>query len=194
MAVEEAEAVEVQLDRYSFTVAQYERMCLTGIFREDDRVELLGGGIFKMSPIGSRHAACVDAFSEVLREKLQRSVNIRIQSPVRLDEHSEPQPDIIVLKRRDDFYREAHPTPGDVLLVIEVTDTTLTYDRRAKLPLYARAGVPEVWIMNLKEERIETYADPAGGAYKTNASYGRGEEVRSSAVASLGLGVSEVLG
>ncbi len=189
-------AVEVvtPFTRYKFNVTQYQMMGAAGIFPVGERVELIEGEIITMSPIGSRHAACVDAFSEVLREKLQRTVNIRVQSPVWLGVDSEPQPDLAVLMRRDDFYRDAHPTPEDILLIIEVADTSIEYDREGKLPLYARAGVPEVWIMNLGEERLETYADPVGGVYKTTASYGRGEEVRSSVVASLKLNVSEVLG
>jgi Uma2 family endonuclease len=193
-AVKVATPPIAKVPKYSFSVAQYERMGEIGIFREGDRVELIGGEIIEMSPIGRLHAACVDALSEVLRERLQRTVNIRIQNPIRLDDDSEPQPDIAVLKRRDDFYRGAHPKPEDVLLLIEVAETSLAYDREAKLPLYAFYGIREVWIVNLAEERIETYADPVEGVYETSASYGRGEEIQSGAVAALKLNVSEVLG
>ena len=186
--------MSVQVAKHSFTVAQYERMGEAGILSENDRVELIEGEIVEMSPIGERHAACVDALSEMLREKLQRSVTIRAQNPVRLGEYSEPQPDVAILKRREDFYRNAHPTPADVLLLIEVSDATLEYDRQIKVPLYARAGVPEVWIVNLADERIETYAGFAGGAYQTTASAARGEEVQARGVASLRLSVAEVLG
>jgi Uma2 family endonuclease len=186
--------MSVQVAKHSFTVAEYERMGEAGIFSEEDRVELIEGEIVEMSPIGERHAACVDALSEMLREKLQRSVNIRTQNPVRLGEHSEPQPDIAILKRREDFYRNAHPTPEDVLLIIEVSDTTLEYDRQIKTPMYARALVPEVWIVNLMDERIETYRAPSGDAYQTTASAGRGEEVEARGVAGLRLSVAELLG
>ncbi|HYH85320.1 MAG TPA: Uma2 family endonuclease [Pyrinomonadaceae bacterium] len=186
--------MSVQVAKHSFTVAQYERMGEAGILSENDRVELIEGEIVETSPIGERHAACVDALSEMLREKLQRSVTIRAQNPVRLGEYSEPQPDVAILKRREDFYRNAHPTPADVLLLIEVSDATLEYDRQIKVPLYARAGVPEVWIVNLADERIETYADLAGGVYQTTASAARGEEVQARGVASLRLSVAEVLG
>jgi Uma2 family endonuclease len=165
-----------------------------GIFSEDDRVELVCGEVIEMSPIGTRHAACVDAFAELLRDQLGRSVIVRVQNPIQLDNHSEPQPDISVLKRRDDFYRGGHPKPEDVLLVIEVSDTTLEYDRRVKAPLYARAGVPEVWVVNLVDELVETYADPAGGSYQDVGSYARGEELQSHTLAPLRLSVSKVLG
>ncbi|HEX8560492.1 MAG TPA: Uma2 family endonuclease [Pyrinomonadaceae bacterium] len=182
------------MTRRSFTVAEYERMAEAGILSEDDRVELVAGEVIKMSPIGKRHAACVDALSEILRERLGRSVIVRVQNPIQLDDFSEPQPDVAVLKRRDDFYRHAHPRPEDVLLVIEVSDTTLEYDRQVKAPLYARAGVPEVWVVNLPGERVETYADPAGDAYQTPGSHARGEELQSRSLAALRVGVSEVLG
>ena len=192
MSVEQA--VPVQVTRHSFTVAEYRRMGEVGIFSEDDRVELVCGEVIEMSPIGTRHAACVDAFAELLRDQLGRSVIVRVQNPIQLDNHSEPQPDISVLKRRDDFYRGGHPKPEDVLLVIEVSDTTLEYDRRVKAPLYARAGVPEVWVVNLVDELVETYADPAGGSYQDVGSYARGEELQSHTLAPLRLSVSKVLG
>ncbi len=164
------------------------------VFLQDARVELIEGEIVKMSPIGEPHAAAVDVMAEMLREALGRSVIIRVQNPIVLDDYSEPQPDIAVLKRRDDFYRHAHPRPEDVLLVIEVSDSTLEYDRQIKVPLYARASVPEVWIVNINEERVETFADVSGGAYRMTASVSRGEEVQSRSLADLRLGVSEIFG
>lgn len=186
--------MSVQIARRFFTVAEYEHMGRAGIFSADDRVELIEGEVVEMSPIGERHAACVDALSELLREKLLRSVTIRVQNPIRLNDFSEPQPDVTVLKRRDDFYRDAHPTPADVLLLIEVSDTTIEYDRQVKVPLYARAGVPEVWVVNLADEQIEVYRDPQGGEYKAAARAARGEELAAVAVGGLRVGVSEILG
>lgn len=187
-------AIPIQISRYSFTVAEYRRMGEVGIISEDDRVELVCGEIIKMSPIGKRRAACVDALNELLRERLRRSVNVRVQNPVQLDDYSEPQPDIAVLKRRDDFYRHAHPRPEDVLVVIEVSDSTLEYDRTVKMPLYAGAEIPEAWLVNLPEERIEMYSDPAGGEYQTSRSYARGQRLQSHTLASLRVSVSKVLG
>jgi Uma2 family endonuclease len=168
-------------------------MIEAGVFPPEYRAELIDGEIMEMSPAGKRHAACVDMLSELLREKLGRSVNIRVQNPVRLD-NSEPQPDLAVVRRREDFYRDALPTAADILLLIEVSDTTLDYDRQKKLPLYARAGVPEVWIVNLVDSRVETHAAPGGGAYRLTGVAARGEELRARAVDGLGLGVSEILG
>ncbi|HEV2863026.1 MAG TPA: Uma2 family endonuclease [Pyrinomonadaceae bacterium] len=192
--MEAVEAVATPIAKYKFTVAQYMCMGEAGIFPPGERVELIEGEIVKMSPIGTRHAARVGWLTQTLIILLQRVALVWVQNPVVLDDLSEPQPDILVLKPRPDFYAESKPKPNDVLLLIEVAETTLAYDRKVKLPIYARSGVREVWIVNLAEERIETYADPAGGVYKTTASFGRGEEVQSRLVASLKLGVSEVLG
>jgi Uma2 family endonuclease len=117
-----------------------------------------------------------------------------VQNPIRLDDYSEPQPDIVVLRPRDDFYGNSLPTPDDVLLLIEVSGSTLEYDRQIKLPLYARASVPEVWIVNLANEVIETYSQPAGGSYQSAKPLARGEVVQSSAVEALRVEASAVLG
>ncbi|MCA1635298.1 MAG: Uma2 family endonuclease [Acidobacteria bacterium] len=186
--------MSVEIARHFFTVAEYERMGEAGIFPEGARVELIEGEIVEISPIGMRHAACVARLTQFLSQMLQGRVVVWIQNPVRLADYSEPQPDVAVLQPRADFYGQSLPTPADALLVIEVADTTLDYDRQIKVPLYARAGVPEVWIVNLNDERIETYADPVDGAYRTTASAGRGDEVRARGVASLRLSVAEVLG
>jgi Uma2 family endonuclease len=188
------EVISVKVTRRSFTVAEYERMGQFGIFSKDERVELVCGEIIDMSPIGERHAACVARLTQAIALLIQRRAILWVQNPIRLNDHSEPQPDTAVLKPRADFYGQSLPAPEDVLLLIEVSDTTLEYDRQIKLPLYARAGVAEVWIVNLTDEQIETYRDPSGGAYQANASVRRGEEVEARTVASLRLGVAEILG
>lgn len=165
-----------------------------GIFSPEERVELVCGEIIKMSPIGERHAATVNVLDELVRERLGRSVTISVQNPVLLDNFSAPQPDILVLKRRDDFYRHAHPRPEDVLLIIEVSDATLEYDMKVKVPLYARAGIPETWVVNLHGEQVKAYADPVEGAYQTVTSYARGDELQSRSLAALRLSVAELLG
>lgn len=194
MSVQEPEAVSVQVTRRSFTVAEYERMGQAGIFSPEERVELVCGEIIKMSPIGKRHAAVVGRLTRVLTLLLQHVALVWVQNPIRLDDYSEPQPDLVVLKFRPDFYENSLPTPEDVLLVIEVSDTTLDYDRKVKVPLYARSAIPETWVVNLPEERIEVYADPVGGAYQTADSYASDEELQASALAALRLSVAEVLG
>jgi Uma2 family endonuclease len=188
------EAAPVQITRYSFTVADYQLMGQVGIFSEDERVELVCGEVIDMSPIGKRHAACVTRLNRALTLLLQHTALVWSQNPIQLDDYSEPQPDVAVLKLRADFYEQSLPTPEDVLLVIEVSDTTLEYDRKVKVPLYARSGIPEVWVVNLADELIEAYADPAEGAYQTARSHARDEEVQSHTLASLRLPVSKILG
>ncbi|MCA1594329.1 MAG: Uma2 family endonuclease, partial [Acidobacteria bacterium] len=174
--------------------AEYERMGVAGIFSEDDRVELIEGEIVEMSPIGKRHAACVGRLTQILALLLQRQVILWIQNPIQLSDFSEPQPDIALLKPRDDFYEHSLPTANDILLLIEVSDTTLEYDRQIKLPLYARSGVPEVWIVNLPDEQIETHAHPSGGSYQTTGHAARGDELQSHTLADLRLNASDILG
>jgi Uma2 family endonuclease len=183
-----------QLAKRWITVDEYERMGEARIFNEDDRLELLEGGIYEMSPIGSHHAACVDFLITFLTELARRKFIVRGRNPIRLDDFSEPQPDIALLKWRDDFYRHAHPTPHDVLLVIEVADSTIESDRAYKLPLYAKACIAETWIINLPEEAIELYAQPENGAYTINRNFKRGEDAEADTIADLCISVSDVLG
>ena len=147
-----------------------------------------------MSPIGSPHAACVKILSRLLNELFGKNFIVGVQDPVRLSDSSEPQPDVTLLRWRDDFYRNAHPTPADVLLVVEVADTTVETDRNIKIPLYARAGIPEAWIVNIPEERIEIYSDPEGESYGQIKRFGRGRRARSQTLEGFGVGVDEVLG
>lgn len=183
-----------QLAKHLISVAEYERMGEVGILNPGDRLELLAGEIYEMSPIGSPHAACVKFLNNFLNRHFGESMLVGAQDPIRLNDFSEPQPDISLLRWRDDFYRRAHPTPADVLLVIEVADSTVETDRSFKLPLYAQAGVAEVWIVNLPGERLEVYAGPEGGAYRLTRAHGRGETARSETVDGLAVNVSEVLG
>jgi Uma2 family endonuclease len=183
-----------QLAKYWITADEFEQMGRAGIFHPDARLELLEGEIYQMSPIGSPHAACVKFLSSLLNRLFNGKLLVSVQDPVRLHDFSEPQPDIALLRWRDDYYRNAHPTPEDVLLIIEVADSTVETDRSYKMPLYARAGIPEAWLVNLPEERIELFAEPAGGDYQINRIFSRGEELQSHGLADLRVGVSDVLG
>ncbi|MDT5062820.1 MAG: hypothetical protein QOH63_3279 [Acidobacteriota bacterium] len=183
-----------QLAKRWITVDEYERMGEAGIFHPDDRLELLEGEIYEMSPIGSPHAACVDFLTILLTEFARRRFIVRGQNPIRLNDFSEPQPDIALLRWRDDFYRHAHPTPADVLLVIEVADSTVESDRSYKMPLYAKAGIPEIWIVNLSAEKIELYSEPANGAYQFTREFKRGEDIEARSITDLRLTVASVLG
>lgn len=142
-------------------------MAETGIFTEDDRVELIDGEIIEMAPIGSAHAARVRRLGRLFHESFEPSEAIvSVQNPVRLGQHSEPEPDLALLKPREDDYAAAHPEAGDLLLVVEVADTSLEDDRDRKIPLYARHQVPVVWLVDLRNERVEIYDQPSGGEYR----------------------------
>jgi Uma2 family endonuclease len=186
--------MSAEIARYSFTAEEFQRMGEAGIFRQDARLELIEGEIFEMSPIGRLHAACVDALALLLTELARRRFIIRVQNPVLLDDFSEPQPDITLLRWRDDFYRGALPKPADVLLVVEVADTTVVTDRKVKLPLYARTGIAEAWLVNIPEGRVEVYSNPAGDTYQRAEVFGQGEEARSHTVEGLAVSVGEFLG
>jgi Uma2 family endonuclease len=147
------------------TVTEYYRMAEAGILRPDARVELIEGEIIDMAPIGSRHAGTVDQLASCLRRAAGERAIVRVQNPIRIDEHSEPEPDVVLLRPRADFYKTSHPRSSDVLLIIEVADTTLRYDRDVKTPLYARHRVPEVWIVNLEDRQLLRYRSPREGAF-----------------------------
>jgi Uma2 family endonuclease len=165
-----------------------------GIFPQDARLELLGGEIFEMSPIGSPHAACVKFLSGLLNRLFGGTFIVSVQDPIRLDDFSEPQPDAALLRWRDDFYRGAHPTSADVLLVVEVADTTVITDRRIKTPLYARAGIPEMWLVNIPDGQVEVYSEPSGDSYLRSEVFERGAEARAHTVEGLSVSVVELLG
>jgi Uma2 family endonuclease len=176
------------------TADEYERMGEAGIFPPDARLELIEGEIYEMSPIGSPHAACVKFLAGLFHRVFGNRFIVSVQDPVRLNDFSEPQPDVALLRWRDDFYRSAHPTPEDVLLVVEVADATVVTDRKVKLPLYARSGVPEAWLVDIPEGQVEVYSAPSGGAYRRAEIFGRGAEARAHTIEGLAVGVGELLG
>ncbi len=186
--------MSVQIAKRWFTVAEYDRMGETGILTEDDRVELVEGEIIEMSPIGRRHAACVGRLTNLFGRLLAENAITWVQNPIVLNDYSEPQPDVALLRRRDDFYERSLPTPDDVLLVVEVSDTTIEYDRQIKVPLYARAGIAEVWIINLVDEQIEVYAQPVNDAYQSKREASRGETITSPGAFNVTLNVDDILG
>lgn len=141
-------------------------MIEAGILTEKDRVELINGEILEMSPIGNEHSACVKRLNALFNKLLGEKVIVSVQDPVQMGDLSEPEPDIAILKPVEDFYAARRPTPADTLLIIEVADTSLDYDREIKLPLYAESGVPEYWLVNLGNREIEAHRSPAGDIYK----------------------------
>jgi len=186
--------MSVRIARWRFTVDDFYRMLEAGILTEDDRVELIDGEIIEMSPIGSRHAACVMRLTLLLTEQLGRTAVVSLQNPLRLSTRTEPLPDVVVLKPRPDFYAESHPGPEDALLVVEISDTTLTYDRRVKLPKYAGAGIPEVWSVNLPKEIVEVYRRPDGGSYSEIAKANRGQTLEATQLPALKVSLDDILG
>jgi Uma2 family endonuclease len=182
-----------QLLKGRFTVADYHRMVECGILAEDDRVELLDGQVVPMTPIGSPHAGCVNRLTRILTSALGDRATIAVQNPAVLDDRSEPQPDVTVLKPRADGYATAHPTPADVLLLIEVADSSLGRDRDVKIPLYGAAGIAEAWIVSLPDDRVVIYRDPRPAGYASVQSARRGERITPLRVPNVSLDVDEIL-
>ena len=185
--------MSMQLLKRRFTVDEYHRMAEAGILSEDDRVELIDGEIVEMVPIGSRHAACVDRLTRLFTSQVGDQAIVRVQSPIRLGRRSEPQPDIALLRPRADFYASAHPGPEDVLLVVEVAETSVEADREVKLSLYGRAGVLEAWLVDLSGEIIEVHRNPSPDGYRSVQQFTRGQTLSPQAFPDLGLLVERIL-
>jgi Uma2 family endonuclease len=169
-------------------------MAEVGLLSEDSRVELIEGEIIEMSPIGSLHSGAVNRSSAFFSRQLGGAAIVSVQNPVHLNDFSEPQPDLALLKPRKDFYADSHPTAEDVLVVIEVADTSVEYDRSVKLPLYARAGIPETWLLVLPKEVIEVYSQPNSGKYQKVRRLKRGRTLVSPTIPSLSCRVEDLLG
>lgn len=178
-----------------FTTVEYHQMLQAGILSEDDRVELIEGEIWEMSPIGSRHAGSVNRLNRILQDALAGQAIVSIQNPIQMDAvKSEPQPDVAVLRYREDFYTDELPTPRDVLLVLEVSESTLTYDRDIKIGIYGRTGIPEAWLLNLSESLIEVYRDPSPEGYQQVVILRRGDRLSPLAFPGLVIEVDALLG
>ena len=178
---------------WRFTVDDYYAMAEAGILTHDERVELINGEIIEMSPIGDRHAYSVDEIIDLFFAQLRSRARVRCQNPVRLDGLREIQPDIAILRLRDDLYSTGHPGPADVFLLIEVSDSTLAYDRNVKLPMYANAGIPEIWIVNIPNGVVEVYMDPTAGEYRTRRVFRSEETVSPSSFPDVSLPVSRIV-
>jgi Uma2 family endonuclease len=151
--------------RHKLTVTDYYRMGEVGIFHEDDRVELIEGDLIDMAPIGSKHASTVSCFERLLIKAVEDKAIVYGQNPLKLSNLSVPQPDIMVLKPSPDDYFNDLPQPDDVLLLIEVADSSINFDRKTKLPLYASAFIPEIWLIDLNAKTLERYTQPNGESY-----------------------------
>lgn len=152
--------------RHRYTVDEYYRMGDSGILKQGDRVELIEGEIVDMVPVGSAHVGIVNRLNRLLVQALGDRAIVSVQNPVRLSAFSEPEPDIALLRPRDDFYSGAHPGPTNVLLIIEVSDSSLDYDRDVKLPLYARHEIPVVWLIDIQRKQLLVFRSPTREGYR----------------------------
>jgi Uma2 family endonuclease len=189
----ELEKVSLSVVPKRFRVADFRRMTEVGILPEESGWEIIDGFLIDKMTIGSRHASTVKRLNRKLTRLLEDNAVISVQDPIHIDEYNEPEPDIALLKPREDFYAESHPTPRDVLLVVEVSDSTVEYDRDIKKAIYAEAEIAEFWLVNLKENTIECYSQPKNGNYRLAKILETGEMLQSKTVENLRLKVEEIL-
>ncbi|MGH9154750.1 MAG: Uma2 family endonuclease [Acidimicrobiales bacterium] len=177
-----------------FTVDEYHAMADSGVFAPGARVELIEGAIIEVAPIGPPHASFVDRLTMRLAAAVAGRAIVRVQGPVEANRQSEPQPDLTLMVHRDDYYAGAHPRPGDVLLVIELADSSLAFDRRVKLPMYAGSGIAEVWIVDVKGRRIEVHRQLGADGYTETFVARPGDVVAPLALPDVVVTVSSVVG
>ncbi len=180
--------------RRKITVAEYHEMGKAGILREDDRVELIEGELVAKAPIGSEHNGGTNWLTQALVRAVGERAIVQVQGSIRLDEQTEPQPDISVLLPRADFYRKTLATPADVLLLIEIADSSLRFDRAVKRPLYARAGIAEYWIVDLTGQAVEVCRSPNEHGYGSVVRLGRDKTLSLESLPDVTISVAELLG
>lgn len=183
----------LDLARYRFSLDQYERMVETGVLTEDDRVELIEGEILEMPPQHPPHTTPVRRLTRALMEGVGDRAVVLIQMPIRLPPSSEPEPDLALARPPDERYVARHPEPQDLLLVVEVSHTTQLYDRNMKIPLYARQGIRELWLIDVPAERFEVYREPGPDGYETVENVARGGTVTPLAFPDVRIAVDDVL-
>ena len=181
-------------DRKRFTVSDFQTMIDSGILEEGSPYELLDGEVIEMAAIGRKHAAKVDRISTFLNRTLIDAIIVRVQNPIELGAFSQPEPDVAVLHWKDDFYESGHPEAPDIHLLIEVSDTTLEKDRTIKRPLYATAGIVEVWIVNLQDNHIEVYRSPIAATYSSVQTFVSGQTLTIEALPDVSIAVEKLLG
>jgi Uma2 family endonuclease len=181
-----------RVQRRRLSTSEYHRMAEVGILKEDDRVELIEGELVAMTPIGTRHAGTLARLIRLFIPVIGNSTVLWPQNPVRLDRRNEPQPDLALLLPRKDDYRTRIPGPSDVLLLIEVADSTVEYDRKVKMPLYARSGIVESWLVDLDEGVVEVHRDPQEGRYTSVTEHGPGQTLSPERLPGLALDLTEL--
>jgi Uma2 family endonuclease len=191
--IERRHQMAVSASKYLFTTRDFHRMGDAGVFGPDERVELLGGEVVHMTPIGPTHAWCVTELLRALFTAVRDEAIVRSQNPVVLDDYWEPEPDIAVVRSRPDRYRNAHPTPPDILLLVEVADSSMDKDRETKVPAYARAGVPEVWLIDLGHAHVQVHRAPSAAGYQDVRTLSSRDRLTTPTVPALDLAVSDVV-
>jgi Uma2 family endonuclease len=187
-------AIEQWPKRHLINVDEYYRMAEVGLLAPDVRVELIEGEVIDMAPIGSKHAGIVNFLLRILDRRVGERAIVTVQQPVRLGVKSEPQPDLALLKARTDMYRNSHPTSSDVLLLIEVSDTTLRFDRGPKLAMYAKHNIPEVWIVDVDGKQVHCMREPNGNDYQSLVSMDSSSSIAISALPDIQISLSELFG
>jgi|SRR5579862_5441287 len=186
--------METEVAKKLFTVEEYLRMGEAGIFHPEARLELIEGEIIEMSPVGDRHIGCVNRATALFSSRLAGKAIVSVQNPVRLSRYTEPQPDLVLARPREDYYSGKRLSAEDTFLVIEISDSTVRYDRNRKMPLYAKAGVPELWIENLQEDIILVFRDPGPVTFLTEMMFRRGELLSPAAFPEITFKVEELIG
>jgi Uma2 family endonuclease len=186
--------MQIEVARKRFTVEEYYRMADTGILAPSDRVELIEGEIVEMSPIGDRHLNAVNRATMIFARGVGDKAVVSIQNPAHMDRHNEPQPDVVLIRPREGFYGKGTPDPEDVLLLIEVSDSTLRFDLKVKLPVYARTGIREVWIVDLKNDAILIHREPTDDSYNSVETKRRGETISPQAFPEFLINVDDLIG
>ena len=186
--------MQIEATRKRFTVDDYYRMAATGILSENDRTELIEGEIIEMSPIGDPHMNAVNRATMIFARGIGDKVVVSVQNPAFMDRYNVPQPDVVLIRPREGFYGEGKPNPEDVVLLIEVSDTSLRFDRKVKAPIYARNGIREVWIIDLQGEAIYVYREPRGNTYVSIETKGRVDRISPEAFPDFAVNVSDLIG
>lgn len=179
--------------RYLFSVEEFERMVEAGVLREDSNVELIRGEIIQMAPVGNRHGMCVTTIDEILRPQVAGTAIIWLQTTVRLPPDSAPQPDLALLRAKPGSYWHGSPQPEDILVAMEISDTTLNYDLHTKVPLYAERGIPETWVWDLPGRRVHRFRRPEVGRYRESAILGPDEVLEAGALPGVRIPVGDTL-
>ena len=184
--------MSVQAKRW--TRAEYERMAELGLLAPDSHVQLIEGEILQMAPPGAPHSTAVGLVQDILHATFQGTAfHVRGQQPIRIGDHSEPEPDVAVVKGRRSDYRAAHPTAADTVLAVEVADTSIELDRRRKARLYARAGIPEYWVVALQERILEVFTGPSAAGYERHVALQPGDTVSPTARPDAKIDVASIL-